>query len=443
MNILSMSSQCAAIAKHMPRLREAQRAFWLAWKALQAGDRSEFREAQRELEEARFQIMRLMDASWDSQRVVSVDTKRNYRLIERYEHPACEDNLWVELPDGKLLEYSHKRFSLYQRGHNGRYRAEAFFSEPNGVKSLHAIGNGQFLVGYHGTSPAVWHFDRRGHFVLEYVIGSLPLGLHIRSVGRLSDGRLYLTTNNRMEILAYRRNTGQWTKAMWTIFTSVHPTVHVNDVIVFEKLDRDRGQQMHLSKPDREGCISNMAVFPARPFALYEYQPDGRLMEFDLEQKTCRSYGYDGDGAYVESGTWRIERPTSALRPKRMTMLSFDRMLLINDECAEIWRLPSLRKEAIRETRAEFQWLNTDVYPFPDGRLVTVNEVIERRSDERTTTMMHIWSLDEHGHYQRAQAFKQAVNYTSVSLRPDGSMYVRTVGDELLVFDGDPVEKKV
>lgn len=103
-----MPSSCTNLATHAARLRDAQRAFFLAWKAIESGDRgtlAEARAAQRELEGAHRDIERILYTAWTPKALERVERKRNLRHTVTLE--AEPDDKMVSdlniLSDGKLL----------------------------------------------------------------------------------------------------------------------------------------------------------------------------------------------------------------------------------------------------------------------------------------------------------------------------------------------------
>lgn len=112
-----MPSHCANLAVHAARLREAQRAFFLAWKAVQGGDRSklaEARRARRELEGVHRDIERTLYAAWTPKALEHVERKKNLRHV-RTLHGRDQETLVV----GIQREHGHDIIVTYVRNSIG------------------------------------------------------------------------------------------------------------------------------------------------------------------------------------------------------------------------------------------------------------------------------------------------------------------------------------
>lgn len=103
-----MPSSCTNLATHAVRLREAQRAFFLAWKAVQSGNRgtlAEGRAVQRELARVHADIQRTLYVAWTPKALERVEKKGELVFAGWLE--ARSDDIAVRdmsfLPDGELL----------------------------------------------------------------------------------------------------------------------------------------------------------------------------------------------------------------------------------------------------------------------------------------------------------------------------------------------------
>lgn len=443
-----MSSRCGDFARQTVALARTQREFWLAWKDVQAGERMPLntaREAKRSLEEAHFEMTRLIDDAMNPERLARMELKRDYELAARFQRPEFRKNKWVGLSQGRFMEYNtHQlgqddhRLVVYAPQPDGRYKPIRRIQESQDISYIRAVGNDLYYVMYEGGRSSVLHMDSQGHVLCRYVIDHRP-AIWIRGVRQFSDGRLCLIWENGYIVLRQQDDAFVLDASERHRFGNNQPAMYFDDTIVSTRLTANRKMNVLIERPDRDGNIVPLADIHIGPLGEYTYSPDGRLIVLNGGRRSFLFYGDDGDGTYALQGESPVEWPNETNHLGRLTMLSFDRVLFTTTRSAEVWRIrPGAR--AVRETRVSLIGQEASILLLPDGRLISYNETHDTPSRDPQQYTMRLWTLDEHGRYQVEQEIPQEDSYSDVTPMPDGRILVHceSLRNSSLVYDGEP-----
>lgn len=432
-----MSSQCAAIAKSLPRLREAQRAFWLAWRAVQAGDRGRIGEARKTmdiLQRAHFDMMRLLNSAWNPEQLATMDVKRNYRVTHRYTLPRDIAH-WTELADSRLIVAMGSVLRVLAPKENGLYEQQDKIEVVEYVNSIRIAGH-YILVDRDSRRTLFFELKSPGAKVSnlsrEVTTPHIPLSV---PVFLLSDGRMYYHDNGRSHIVALD------SMGMLRDVVEHVPTyggnllgVSAGDRVILERWRMEQDSAIEVWQPDADGkfVLQDTIAISSSENIECQLWLDGRLSIFDMDTKCMRIYEQKKDGTFVWDGA---ETPIPwDMYGDEFEWCGYNRLIRHQDQSVEIWRFV-VGEGVVHEQTIEVT--ENEIWPLSHDRLLTVNELSHDGSH-----VMRIRKLNEQGAFEVTEEIVQDGLTISVWPRPDGRILAQMEDGGLLVFDGEPVEEK-